>query len=254
MLSFWLHGWAADRHIFDRVIEHLDCGVRERAVALDLPGFGKEPALGESETYSGRILERLHSVKSGKEGVGLVGWSMGGMVTLEAAAALGEKTSAVVLISSCACFYRKTDNPDAWDTRVLRAMSRRLREAPEKVIESFSRGMFSPSAAPGLQERFLRLYQPATRYRSQGIEGLLKGLDYLSGADLRPMIERIKAPVLLIHAEDDPVIDFRLAGALASSLRNVHLVKLENGGHIPFWEAGQSFAIMIGDFLKKNSR
>ncbi|HUU26673.1 MAG TPA: alpha/beta hydrolase [archaeon] len=249
MISYWLHGWATDSLIFKSVIDSLPSRLKAGVIALDLPGFGSASPLEDEETCFSRIISRL-SRDNSKAGIGLVGWSMGAMVALETAAGLGQRAAAVVLISACARFARGENNPYGKDRRILKLMSRRLSAAPQEVLEDFFHGMFSPGSSMRWAN-FKRDCLP--RYRNQNREMLTQGLDYLLRADLRPCLGRVSAPVLLIHGENDPVIDYRLAEELAGALPNARLVKIEAGDHIPFWEAEERFAFLIGKFLEENA-
>lgn len=157
MISYWLHGWATDRRVFASLTGRLTDQLRGGAVSLDLPGFGQEGPLSAGETYAGRIVSEIERNTCGQDnrGVVLAGWSLGTLVALEAADALGKDLSALVLISACARFSLSRDNPYGTDPRRMKLMIRRLeRERPE-VLEEFFSSMFEPRQKE-LWERFQR--------------------------------------------------------------------------------------------------
>ena len=248
MRSYWIHGWATDSAVFDRLTGSLAPGLKEKAVAVDLPGFGPAPSASGESDYFSALAARITREKGEAEGAVLVGWSMGAMAALETAAGLGTVISGMVLISACAKFSRSEDNPHGMDKRIIRRMMRKLKEAPEEVLRDFHCRMFSRSTPHRLESFRNELYP---RYLHQDAGALERGLRYLESTDLRLCLARVHCPVLVIHAISDPIIDIRLARKLSESLSGSQLVVLEDSSHIPFWGAEKRFASLIGDFLHR---
>jgi len=246
MRSYWIHGWATDSAVFDRLIGSLPPGLKEKAVAVDLPGFGPVPSASGESDYFSCLAAQVTREKGEAEGAVLVGWSMGAMAALETAAGLGTVISGLVLISACAKFSRSEDNPHGMDRHIIRRMMHKLKEAPEKVLRDFHYRMFSRTTPHRLESFQDELYP---RYLNQHAGALERGLRYLESTDLRRRLRSVHCPVLVIHAISDPIIDIRLARKLSESLSGSQLVVLEDGDHIPFWGAEKRFASLIGDFL-----
>lgn len=249
MRSYWIHGWATDSAVFDRVIGSLESGLREKAAAMDLPGFGSVSAEPEGRNYYSECAARILTDKGEAENVALVGWSMGAMVALGVAEELGAGISRLVLISACAKFSRSEDNPHGMDRRIIRLMARKLKNAPAEVVKDFHHRMFY-CATSNRFDSFRDTFYP--RYLDQNTAALEGGLHYLEHTDLRCRLTSIRCPVLVIHANADTVIDIRLARELNDSLLESRLVVLEDSDHIPFWGAEKRFASLIGDFLPGN--
>ena len=248
--SYWLPGWATDGFIFQGVIRHLESRFKQGATLLDPPGFGSAPLSRGEKSYSARLIKALTGKRNPDERIYLVGWSMGALLALETACRLRGEISGLVLISACACFTRRDDNPWGKDKRILQVMKRRLKENTQSVLEDFFRGMFAPDN-PERAERFLRQFWP--RYREQAPEPLIQGLDYLSNFDLRRDLAELSLPVLLIHGELDAVVDIRLGRELAELLPKARLAEKARGDHIPFWENEEYAAWLISDFFAETS-
>ena len=246
MRSYWVPGWATDSAVFHRLIGNLQPGLKEKAVAVDLPGFCCAPSDSASNEHSSHLAARILTERGKAERVALVGWSMGAMVALSTAAELGEAISRLVLISACARFSRSEDNPHGMDRRIIRRMGRKLKNAPVEVIKDFHHRMFSCST-PDRLESFRDTLYP--RYLNQNAEALERGLHYLESIDLRGRLASLRCPVLVVHARADKIIDIRLARLLNDSLDKSQLVVLEDSDHIPFWGAEKRFASLIGAFL-----
>ena len=91
-----VHGWALDRHLWDGLVSGL--AARHRVITLDLPGHGDS---GPRASWS--IAAYGQDVKAVVEAVGatqvvLVGHSMGGLVSLEAARRMPDVLKGLVLV------------------------------------------------------------------------------------------------------------------------------------------------------------
>ncbi|MBN2290289.1 MAG: alpha/beta fold hydrolase [Candidatus Glassbacteria bacterium] len=246
MKSYWLHGWATDRLVFKDLIGCLDKEFRQEAETLDLPGFGVACPLGSRESYVGRILADIRAGGHAGRGLALVGWSLGALVALEAACALGDELQALVLISACGRFSRSEANPLGQDKRLLEAMCHSLaRGSQAQVLDKFYRGMFEGCDSLA-RESFLKARRPVCR----GPEPLIAGLRYLAGVDLGGCTGRVAAPVLILQGGRDKVIDPGLARDLERRLSEARLVVFEDAGHVPFLGREREFAALIGDFFR----
>lgn len=244
MRSFWFHGWATDSRVFGPPCAALPDRFRRDIIAPDLSAVldGVDPhAWGES--LAAWVRGKIPAGKS----VLLVGWSMGAMLALEAAASLKEAVSGVIVISGCARFVRDPDNPDGQPERVLRLMQRRLKVYPGRVIEEFFDSMHALRGedASGGSTRRDRL--PICR--EQDPAWLERGLEYLLTADCRHLTPGIDAPSLVLHGELDSVISVRLGEILAGRLPEGKFVTLPWGNHVPFAGRPESVFPHIVSFI-----
>ena len=163
----------------------------------------------------------------------LVGFSLGGNVVLKLAGELGDKAAesirGVVAVSTpldlaaCAERLRAPENR-VYEMRFVRKMRARLRAT----------GRYDESAFTGLRsvrEIDDRITAPsfgfgdaANYYRTQSAIGYL---------------DRIRVPVLLIQAKDDPLVPFAIfeSGAVHGNPR-IELLVTEHGGHLGFLGRG----------------
>ena len=75
----------------------------------------------------------------------LVGWSLGGMLLLEALARLeGARPAATVLVGVAPVFCRRPDHPWGQPVAAVRAMRRALKSTPRQVINDFARACLAP--------------------------------------------------------------------------------------------------------------
>ena len=245
MRSYWIPGWATDCRVFETLLTELEAGRGVRAVPFDLPWSADSAPSAEGKNYSAALLARLAGDKEASGGADLVGWSLGAMLALEAAAANPEAVRSLVLISACGAFVRLPDNPRGKDRRIIRRMKRRLGADPAGLIADFQREMFGP----GREELYESFRQTAGAGGLEMAPGALgRGLDYLLETDLRDILRRIACPALVLHAADDTIIDSRLGEELAGALPGGRFVALETGRHIPFRGAERRCAGLLKEF------
>ena len=247
-ITYWIPGWAADSRVFDSLISELEVSPGGRAVPFDIPWSSGPARSAEGNSYCEALLARLAGDKIASGGVNLVGWSLGALVALETAAARPDAVRSLALISACGSFVKRPGNPHGKDRRIIQRMKRRLGADPAGLIADFQREMFGP----GREELYESFRQKAgSGYLEMEPAALEQGLDYLLNTDPRDSFQRITCPVLVLHAADDTIIDFRLGEELAAALPGAVFVPLEAGGHIPFRGAEKKFAGLLGEFWGK---
>ena len=103
---YLIHGWAANRHVFDDLIPRLSADWDIRA--LDLPGHGDAPfaepfdIAAIAETFAAQIDTPAH----------ILGWSLGGLVALYLAALYPDKIRSLCLTAGFARLTADTDYPE----------------------------------------------------------------------------------------------------------------------------------------------
>lgn len=195
-----------------------------RVVRLDMPGLGgTDVRLAEGhhdvESRARFVLDTLDAM--GLERVVLVGHSMGGGVTL-AAAALARKRTGVAVVGLCLVAsvgnrphkaYLRMPNPRPAGLLLKVPGMSRVLERP--IYESFVRGGFPASTPKNECVQALRCVA-ALRF-----ESLVAAAHELS---LRPL------PALVTYADDDPMVEPEVGEALVEALSAEEL-RFAEGGH-----------------------
>jgi pimeloyl-ACP methyl ester carboxylesterase len=68
------------------------------------------------------------------------------------------------------------------------------------------------------------------------------------GYDWRATLADLSVPTLVMHGEDD-LLPPAVARALAQLLPNARLALVPGAGHMPFWEAPETFFTLVEQFL-----
>ncbi|MBU6294082.1 MAG: alpha/beta hydrolase [Planctomycetes bacterium] len=71
----------------------------------------------------------------------------------------------------------------------------------------------------------------------------------LDKADLRPLLERITVPMLVVCGSNDKVVDHRCALDLMSGLPNARKVTLSDCGHVPCYTDVEALAALMTGFI-----
>ena len=209
-----LHGWGATGGVWDRQVQTLRGPARVLAPTLAV--------------WDAVWLARYLATLPLKETI-LVGWSLGGMVLLEALAAMGNPPLAgLALVAAAASFCPRPDYPLGQPPTRVRAMRRGLQHDTPKVLAEFAKNCLAPGEE-AFQAEVLALYASQSP-----ADNLAAGLDYLLNRDLRDCLSRIPPGAVLIQGDQDPIVPPSQARFLQERLPGARLRLLPSAGHLPF--------------------
>ena len=217
----FLHGWGATGSIWR--------GQRE---ALDRPGLMVlTPTLPvwEASWLTG-YLQELPLAETV-----LVGWSLGGMLLLEALAAELLEPAGLVLVATPASFCQRPGHPWGQPRFVVRALRRAVAAYSHRGLTDFVDRCLAPGEE-NFQEQLLADFQP----RTNGAD-LAAGLDYLLNTDLRSQLSRVPEGVSIIQGEEDSIVPPAQSDFLGQHLKNAQVVKFPGAGHAPFFTRAAEF-------------
>lgn len=226
----WVPGWAATPRTF-------------RPLQQRLPGCEHVCVDFRDVTTSDNLLGRVKDAIL--ENAVVIGWSMGAMLALQAAAE-SESVAAVVVINGTLRFA-SDDRAFGWPTPILRRMQKRLATDAEATVTQFVESMFvNPETA--------RSYIEACHHGNVLAESafdrlaLIAGLDYLATTDLTASVANFTCPVLWLHGTDDRICPGAAARQSVELLPNCTLREIP-AGHAPFYEQPDETAAAIKEFL-----
>jgi len=149
-----------------------------------------------------------------------IGHSMGGYLAADLAAEHPERVHRLVLVNSVGI-------PFEWGYRrhavnLARAIPQTsLRTLPLSAIDTLRAGPLS----------------------------LLLGARQVVSADLRPKLERITVPTLVVWGARDPLIPVAAGQRLAEAMPLALFAALDGAGHVPMWERPAAFNSLVLSFL-----
>ena len=110
-----LHGWGMNRAIWSPVVDRLSA--RRPVHVLELPGHGDAPI----DLHHTELVDWAHAcLEQAPERAVWLGWSLGGMVTMQAALDSPQRIAALVCVASSPRFVQMDDNvanvTQPWET------------------------------------------------------------------------------------------------------------------------------------------
>ena len=171
----------------------------------------------------------------------LAGHSMGGYLALEVVRQAPERVERLALLSTSA----RPDTPEQTERR-------------ERLIALTESGRFDE-----VPELLFPLLVHESRRDDESLHRLVRemaddvGADVfvrqqraiIARADLRPLLEAIACPTLVVHGDDDAVIPLENGEELVDRIRGARLVRLEACGHLVTAEQPRETTAALGEWL-----
>ncbi len=235
-----LHGWALHGGVFAPLVARLSD--RYTLYRVDLPGHGlsrDDDTPLQLEACIAQIMQRTPPAV-------WLGWSLGGLFALHAAATRPERVQGLVMLCATPRFVRADDWPNAADATVFDQFGADLQRDYRGTLERFiALDTLGSEHARGelrvLREQLYARGEPAAR-------ALHQGLKLLHDSDLRMQLPMLACPSLWLGGRRDrlvPSAGMRDAVALAPHATHVEIAR---GAHAPFIGHADEVAQAIGRF------
>jgi pimeloyl-[acyl-carrier protein] methyl ester esterase len=223
-----LHGWGATGAVWRRQVKAF-----EGACTVHAPTFPRWEAAWVAECLSRFPL---------RETV-VLGWSLGGMLLLEALADAGLWPAGLVLVGVPAVFCQRAYHPHGQPPRVVRAMRQALKQDARRVLADFAAHCLAPGEEVFLDEAET-LFDPG-----RAAQNLAQGLDYLLKADLRPLLPKLRLAPVIVQGGADRIVPPEQARFLSEQLPGSCLVMLPGAGHVPFITQAARFNEIVKEIV-----
>jgi len=218
-----LHGWGAHAGFWTDVSSAL--GPRHRLHAVDLPGHGQaRPAV---EGAFAQLPDAL--ARSMPATVGVVGWSLGGQIALEWAAAAPRQVRWLVLVATTPCFVERPDWPEGMAAAVFDPFAKGLVQDCESTLNRFA--ALHVAGARDAHATRVRLRELIASTPAPLPSALTQGLDWLRTQDLRSRLGAVRAPATVLHGTADRIVPIGAGQRLAALLPRARYIEIEGAGH-----------------------
>lgn len=217
-------GWGLGSTVLDGIAQAL--GEHFTVNRVDLPGYGA------SECIDPPTLEAMADALAATlpPRAMLCGWSLGAMVSLACAARHPRLVARLVLVGATASFIVREGWNEAMPVAQFEAFRQALLADSQKLLRRFASQIHLGAAQPREAQRYMRgADSPATSDAA-----LLSSLDLLAQADLRPLLDAVRQPVLLVHGAADPLMPLAAAERLMLALPDARLEVFGDSAHAPF--------------------
>jgi pimeloyl-[acyl-carrier protein] methyl ester esterase len=228
-----LHGWGASGRAWEQQAEYFQD--RARVLTPTIPAW----EAGWFSDYLGTLPLR---------DCVLVGWSLGGMLLLEALSRLpGPPPGGLVLVGVAPVFTRRSDYPWGQPAARVRAMRRAVHQDRQPVLDEFLNRCLAPGEAAFATQARAALASPAAA------EDLAAGLDYLLHRDLRPLLPGLPAGAVIIQGQEDRIVPPAQGRFLKEHLPGSSLYLMPGAGHLPFLTQAAAFNRRLAECLSTAS-
>jgi len=217
----FLHGWLGSWRYWMRAMEALSENYRTHA--FDLWGYGdsdKQAGRHDLDSYM-RLLETFMD-QMGIQKAPLVAHSLGGILAVNFAAQHPDRVPRLALVS--------TPLSDAGLNRGA-------------VLGKSTLGKFQQKR----QVTHEVVIQDITRSSPAAVE---ESLESLKGFDIRPLMDRLQMPALVVYGRKDGLVDPGQVEGLSSSNPSIRGLVMPDSRHFPMLEETGHFNRLLTDFLE----
>jgi len=239
-----VHGWGMNAAVWDGLSASLTAG--RRLWRIELPGHGAspfEPHHDRCEAWADACLEQA------PERAVWIGWSLGGLIALEAALRAPERIRALVLLTASPRFVYVPDWPAAMDAQVLARFHAELLADPTGTLQRFLALQVKGSEAARDTLRTLR--REIAQRPEPGPAALAVGLDLLRDTDLRERIGALACPTLWLFGQRDTLVPAAASENIARLLPQAHRRVIAGAAHAPFLSHPRETGGAIAGFLRE---
>lgn len=222
-----LHGWAMHAGIFAPLVERLAPHFTLHLV--DLPGHGRSAGAGLPLTLDNAAAQVCAVVPARAL---WLGWSLGGLVALHAAATRPAQVRGLVMVAASPRFVRSDDWPHGMDAAVFRDFAHALGSDYPGTLDRFL--MLEAQGSDHVREE-LRLLRGELFAHGEPAAGVLcDGLGLLERSDLRAALPGLAMPSLWIAGRRDRLVSPQAMQAAAALAPSSRWHQVASGGHAPF--------------------
>ena len=238
-----IHGFGGDKEtwLFMAALVSRARGV----IGIDLPGHGRSDDVPEARAsirhHAEAVVRTLDHLEV--ERAIICGNSMGGGVALRLAASWPDRIAGIVLIASVgrdvhaggAQAWADGDNP----------LIPRLQDIDQFMALTLER-------PPPVGRAVIRYVVTQRALRADALHRLFRGFVRAGGdAGVPSDVAQIACPALVIHGEQDRIIDKRVSEDLTRALPRAELVVMRGVGHAPQLEAPRATSRLVERFAQK---
>jgi 2-hydroxy-6-oxonona-2,4-dienedioate hydrolase len=214
-------------------------------IAPVFPGFGASVGLehiDDIEDASFHVLDLIE--RMGFERVDLVGMSLGGWMCAELAVRWPERVRRMALINAVGLYVEGSPITEIFGRR-LDELAGELFADPDfpaaQMMRELAKLENDPSTLP------FELVKPVIQ--AQAATAKIGWNPYMHDPKLRPRLERITAPTLVVHGMSDGIVPRAHAEAYAQGLTDSRIADVENAAHLCAIECPEEVGLLVSAFL-----
>lgn len=240
-----IHGWALNSGVWQSFIECLTGMDADLDIeCIDLPGYGDALDVNGAGSLESMATYCLSKVS---EPAIWVGWSLGGLVAMQAALLAPSLVKGMQLISSSPKFVESDDWPEGVSLASFKQFSEQLANDYERTLTMFL--LMQAGGSAGARDLAREAHAAICQRPNPNAKTLMAGIDCLAGADLRDQLSLLSMPIQVVSGLRDRIAKPASAASLANIL-SAELIEL-NTGHAPFMTEPNAVAASLLQLIAK---
>ena len=244
-----IHGYTSSTYSWKDVF--LPLSEKYRVIAVDLKGFGfsAKPDGDYTRREQGRLVNGLLDHLKIEKAF-LVGNSMGGETSINAALQKTERIEGLILVDSAGVNFESRNGITPWYIRVPfigRVLSSIFLTSDALVKIGLEKSFYDDSKVT--QERIDYYHQPLRT--NDGQRAAMRARQQFTQFPVEDKLSGINKPTLIIWGAEDEVIPLSAGRKMNSLIKNSEMIVYEKVGHIPQEEVPERFLSDIINFIDK---
>jgi pimeloyl-[acyl-carrier protein] methyl ester esterase len=223
-----------------------DLGADRAYHPLDLPGHGRgafDPTRRALPDWAAQCLDQA------PERAVWLGWSLGGLIALQAALLAPRRVAALVLVTATPRFTRAADWRAAMPAATLSGFHEALLAEPAATLERFL--ALQVRGSEDARGTLRRLRAALAARPAAHPEALARGLELLADEDLRGPLPDIPSPALWLFGARDTLVPATVAERVALLMPGAETVVIPGAAHAPLLSHGEAAAASIKAYLQR---
>jgi len=221
-----IHGWGMNSAVWQPILDALNKSYR--VTCVDLPGHGDSPLMLSQDTLQSWA-EAVSQLAD--ENTIWVGWSLGGLVALQAALQK-MPMKAMLMLAATPRFAQGDDWDAAMPLQTLDNFSDNLRQNVQLTLTRFL--SLQVQGCDNARDLLKQLRAGFSAKPVARDEALLTGLDFLRDEDLRDQMHLLEVPCRFVLGEKDTLVPARMQQALNQIDDSIAVHTVSRAGHVPF--------------------
>lgn len=235
----FLHGWCMSSAVWQNQFMHFEDNFR--LIAPDQRGHGKSRAVSGQINFERYASDLVDLVKYlGLERIVLIGWSMGAQIALQALDDLSGSLAGLVLVSATPCFTARENFPYGLSHNEASGMRLKVVRNLKRALDGFHSRMFangetgSPLETVSVKELLDSVVLPDE-------SAAVDALDSLVATDMRPLLDNISVPVLILNGDCDLICLPQASDYLVNHITSSYQKVFTGCGHAFFITRSEQF-------------
>ena len=236
-----LHGWAMHAGIFAPLVQRLES--RFELHLVDLPGHGRSRGADVALT----LHDAADAVRAVVPARALwLGWSLGGLVALQAAATAPAAVRGLAMVAASPRFVAASDWPHGMPASVFHGFAQDLERDYPGTLDRFL--MLEAQGSAHMRDELRLLRAEAFAHGEPSADVLCAGLEILEHADLRAVLPRLAMPGLWLAGRRDRLVSPEAMRRASEATSAGRFELIASGGHAPFLTEPDHVAAAISAF------